>query len=60
MHKKIIKKIKENYGYFKRGVAEDRKEYEKLQRIKNTPWDDRTKLEQDWADMMNKTKRRKK
>ena len=56
---KIIKKLKENYGYFKAGVREEMKENKRLTKIKNTPWEERSKANQAWADIMNKTNRKK-
>lgn len=51
--KKVVKKVKDNYGYFKAGVKADRAEYEKLQRIKNTPENFRTKEDTDYANYHN-------
>lgn len=52
--------LKDNYGYFKKGVKEKAKNYQRLQKIKNTPEVYRSTLDQEWADAMNKTKKSKK
>ena len=51
-----VEQVKRNYGYFKAGVREEKKEYAKLQRIKNTPENFRSKEDTEYARSKNKTK----
>jgi hypothetical protein len=51
--KSVVKKAKDNYGYYKLGKAVDDQEYAKLQRIKNTPENNRTQADIDYAEYHN-------
>lgn len=53
-----FKKIKETLGYLKAGIRIEQQRTARLQRIKNTPENFRSKADQEYADKMNKTKRR--
>lgn len=50
----ILKKIKENYGYFKKGLEVERQNYARLQRIKGTPDNYLSDEDREWAKKMNK------
>ena len=53
---KVVKKAKQNYNYFKAGVAEEMKTNTRLIRIKHTPENYRTKEDIDFMESQNKTK----